>query len=465
MANEWMGSLPGRLSATRDHPPYLSLVATIASDIAGGRLRGGDSLPSHRELAGHLGLSPGTVAKAYAEARRRGLVEGSRRAGTRVRYSGGLDRMLSSAHTINFASSQPNPSIGPDLTAALALVRRRQADLMAYAPSEGHPRHRAAGQSWLAMLEIHGANLHVLPTAGAQHGLSMTIAALLETGDTIAASSLCYPGLMAAAQFHGVQLAGVPHDEVGLDPDALDSLCRHRNIRAVYCMPSAANPTGHTMPLSRKEALARVAVEHGLIIVEDETHRPYVECPDQAIVTLVPERTVLLTSLSKVLLGGVRVGFAAMSAEFGKRLRRSLQVDILATSALDLEVVGALIENGEAACVMARRYAEAERRKEIAVSILKEVAVAPRRRDGPFLWLEMPLSISSESLAAMAESRGVTVTPASAFASGLEYRDGVRVALSAPSTDADVEQGLKLLRDVFVGANGRRSSSTWASHY
>jgi DNA-binding transcriptional MocR family regulator len=449
----------------RANPPYLSLVAAIASDVAEGRLRAGDALPSHRELARHLGLSPGTVAKAYAEARRRGLVEGSRRAGTRVRYIGGLDRMLSSAYPINFASSQPNPSIGPDLTAALTLVRRRQADLMRYAPPEGYPRHRAAGQSWLAMIDVQGPELDVLPTSGAQHGVSMAIGTLLDTGDTIAAGSLCYPGLMAAAQFHGIQVASVPHDELGLAPEVLDSLCRRRKIRAVYCMPSAANPTGHTMPLNRKQTLATVAAEHDLIVIEDETHRPYVNRPAQAIVTLAPERTVLLTSLSKVLMGGVRVGFAALSPELGKRLRRSIQADVLATSALDLELVTALIENGEAARVIGRRYAEAERRKEIAARLIGDAVAALPRRDGPYLWLEMPSSMSSEALTGMAESRGVAVTPASVFATGTDHGDGLRVALSAPVSDADVERGLKLLCEIFVPGKSRGSPSTWAAHY
>jgi DNA-binding transcriptional MocR family regulator len=315
------------------------------------------------------------------------------------------------------------------------------------------------------MVEVHAPELDVLPTAGAQHGVSMALATLLDTGDTIAAGSLCYPGLMAAAQFHGIQVAGVPHDEFGLDPEALDSLCRRRKVRAVYCMPSAANPTGHTMPFSRKQTLATMAAEHDLIIIEDETHRPYVKHPSQAIVTLAPERTVLLTSLSKMILGGIRVGFAALNPEFGKRFRRSVQADVLATSALDLELVTALIENGEAARVIGRRYAEAGRRKEIAASILGGAAAASPRRAGPFLWLEMPSYMSSEVLAAMAETRGVAVTPASAFATGIDHNDGIRVALSAPVSDADIEQGLKLLREIFSRRNGRGSPTAWASHY
>ena len=443
-------------------PPYLSLVSAMASDVASGRLRAGDCLPPHRELALRLGLSAGTVAKAYAEARRRGLVEGSRREGTRVRYAGGLDRMLPESYRINFASSYPSPSFGPDLASALTLLQRRGADLIAYPPKAGHDRHRAVAASWLQLLGIGSSDQPALPTAGAQHGLSVAIAALLESGDAIAAASLCYPGLMAAARLRGVQVVGVPHDEHGLDPDELNSLCRHREIRALYCTPSAANPTGHTMPPARKEALARVAAEHGLVVIEDETHRSYLERPSPPIAAVLPERTVLLVSVSKVLLGGVRVGFAVAHAAMAAQLRLTLQADLLATSALDLDLVAALVESGEAGRVIARRRAQVRRRKELAARVLGEIAAPARQRDGPFLWLETPSSMTSESVAGLTEARGVSVAPASAFAtSGRGYRDGFRVALTAPAEDADVERGLMILRDVLLGGRSVRLSS-WA---
>jgi DNA-binding transcriptional MocR family regulator len=434
----------------------------MASDVASGRLRPGDRLPPHRELAERLGLSPGTVAKAYAEARRRGLVEGSRREGTRIRYAGGLERMLSESDRINFASSYPDPAIGPDLGAALAVIRRRVADLIAYPPAAGHERHRAVATSWMRLLGVEAPHLSTLPTAGAQHGLSVAIAGLLEPGDTIAAACLCYPGLTAAARLRGIQVAGIGQDEQGLDPEELDALCRHREIRALYCTPTAANPTGHTMPPGRKEELAKVAAEHGLVVIEDETHRPYLDRPSAPIAALLPERTVLLVSVSKMLLGGVRVGFAAAPAAMAAQLRLSLQADLLATSALDLDLVAALIDSGEAARVIVRRRAEVRRRKQLAARILGEIAAPARRRDGPFLWLETPSTLTSEAVAELAEERGVSVAPAAAFAtSGRGFRDGLRIALSAPAEDAEVERGLRILWDVLVGGRRGRLSS-WA---
>ena len=460
MAKKWAPSLKHLPADSHERPLYLSVVDALAADITGGRLHAGDALPPHRELAQRLGVSPGTAAKAYAEARRRGLVEGSRRLGTRVRSGDGLARLLSVPRTINFASTKPNPSISPDLTAALATVRRQQAELMSYPPPEGSPRHRHAGQRWLQMLDIETASLCVLPTAGAQHGLSMAMVALLEPGDTIAAASLCYPGLVAAARSRRMQVAGVPQDEFGLDPEALDALSRRQTVRAVYCTPSAANPVGQTMPRRRKEALVRVAAKHSLVVIEDETYRAYVDRPSQSIVELLPECTVLLTSVSKVLLGGVRVGMAAMGDGIGRRLRANLQADVLATSALDLAIVTALIEQGEVARVLERRRTEMRRRKKMARQIFRTGASSQQHGDGPFLWIELPPTLPSEFVAARAEARGVTLAPASAFASNGPYRDGVRVALSAPATDAEVEQGLSLLRDLLEDLNDGRSVPT-----
>jgi len=302
----------------------------------------------------------------------------------------------------------------------------------------------------------------VLPTAGAQHGLSLTIAALLEPGDTIAAGPLCYPGLMAAARLRGVQVATVGEDQHGLVPAELVALCRGREIRALYCTPTAANPTGHTMRRERKEALAKVAEAHGLLVIEDETHRPYLERPTAPIIAQLPERTVLLVSVSKMLLGGVRVGFALAHSSLAAQLRLTLQADLLATSALDLELVGALIESGEAGRVIARRRAEVRRRKSLARRVLGEFAADAGQSDGPFLWVATPAAMTSDAVAELAESRGVSVAPASAFAtSGRGYRDGFRVALSAPAEDAEVDRGLRILWEVLVGGRRGRLSS-WA---
>ncbi|MEJ7812834.1 MAG: winged helix-turn-helix domain-containing protein, partial [Gemmatimonadaceae bacterium] len=78
-------------------PRYLALAERIAEDVASGRLRAGMQLPPQRALAAQLGIDFTTVSRAYAEARRRGLVAGHVGRGTFVRVSVATARPLAGA--------------------------------------------------------------------------------------------------------------------------------------------------------------------------------------------------------------------------------------------------------------------------------------------------------------------------------------------------------------------------------
>ena len=68
-----------------DGPRYVAIVEAIAEDIELGRLKPGDQMPTHRDLASHIGVTTGTITRAYAEAARRGLLVGETGRGTFVK--------------------------------------------------------------------------------------------------------------------------------------------------------------------------------------------------------------------------------------------------------------------------------------------------------------------------------------------------------------------------------------------
>ena len=76
----WIPRLEGRKG-----PRYRTIVEALIEDLAAGTLREGSRLPTHRDLAERLGVTVGTVSRAYAEAARRGLVSGEVGRGTFVR--------------------------------------------------------------------------------------------------------------------------------------------------------------------------------------------------------------------------------------------------------------------------------------------------------------------------------------------------------------------------------------------
>ena len=105
----------------RPGPRYRAIAEAIAEDAARGRLRPGSQLPTHRDLADRLGVTVGTVTRAYAEAARRGIVTGEVGRGTFVRGTGAESpgfRFASQAEaglidmSVNLPPAPPDPG-GP----------------------------------------------------------------------------------------------------------------------------------------------------------------------------------------------------------------------------------------------------------------------------------------------------------------------------------------------------------------
>ena len=112
----------------------------------------------------------------------------------------------------------------------------------------------------------------VLVTSGSQHGMTAVFASLFAPGDVVATESLTYPGMKTLAGLLALRLQGVAMDEHGLRPDAFAAACRARRPKALYCVPTLQNPTTAVMPVERRQEIAAIAREHGVLIVEDDVH-------------------------------------------------------------------------------------------------------------------------------------------------------------------------------------------------
>ncbi|MBU0755112.1 MAG: PLP-dependent aminotransferase family protein, partial [Planctomycetes bacterium] len=289
-----------------DDPRYLSIVRAIEKDVYDGRLAQGDRMPTHRELADALGIAIGTVTRAYAVAEQRGLIRGEGRRGTFVGKSRGGRSSLASLtqakpDVIDLSINYPIYSEDPDLRQALRRITRRT-DLQAflrYPPPEGYPRHREAGAAWIKKMGLVVDPDAVLITAGAQHALSVAFATVAKPGETILTEALTYPGVKAVAEMLGLRLVGVPLDEEGVIPEALDALCRKWKARAFYTIPTIQNPTGSVLSETRRKEVASLAQKHDFLVVEDDIHRLLATKPPPLFAEILPDRTALIASPSK----------------------------------------------------------------------------------------------------------------------------------------------------------------------
>jgi DNA-binding transcriptional MocR family regulator len=213
---------------SRPGPLYQAIVEALAEQTSRGLLAAGERLPTHRELADRLGVTVGTVTRAYAEAARRGLVTGEVGRGTFARGRAAVETPTADRDATHVDLSVNHPPISGELDPGPMLARtmsqlaqsRDLTSLLGYAPDGGSEAHRAAGAEWIRRSGLPATADQVLVTSGSQHGLTAVLATLLRPGDLVLTESLTYAGMKALAELLHVRLQGLPMDADGLRPDA-----------------------------------------------------------------------------------------------------------------------------------------------------------------------------------------------------------------------------------------------------
>lgn len=504
----WTPRLEGRSG-----PLYHALAEAIGEAIADGTLPPGARLPTHRDLAWTLGINIGTVTRAYALARERGLVDGEVGRGTFVRAQGGgadgaggpsfTDLALAGpafarlapggAHIADAASDLVTAASPPgsqsldriyhataggddrlDLSlnypyavpqgAALEVGFRRCLDRMTldavarYQPPNGMRAHREAGVAWLAGLGVAVDADDLLLVPGCQSGFSIAMMALARPGETVLHEALTWPGMKAAAVPLGLKLQPVAMDALGMIPDAFEAACREHRPRLVYTMPTLHNPTAAVMPPERRETIATIARRHGVFIVEDDVYGFLLDERPPPIRSFAPDITLYITSLSKAVAAGLRVGYIAAPRPLVPRMAGAIRANLLMTSAVAGEVASELIRCGAAAEAAAVQRQQARARQQLAASELAGLTFVthPQAFHG---WLELPEPWRSETFTARVGDRGVSVTPGAAFTSGTAMAGSdrhVRVCLCAITDSDRLAMALRIVAEVARGNDAGR---------
>ena len=294
------------------------LAETIAKDVASGRLAPGDPLPTQRALARQLGITTGTVNRSYAIAQRSGLLVSEVGRGTFVAARAGA-QIRSTAlapvgqGAVDLATNYPAGTEAEEaLRKQISSLSRRQRicpDLLGVSPYEGRQKHRAGGAKWLRQLGLPAKREEVLLSTSVQHGLAAALSALTGPGDIVLTEELTSPGIKAVAAIHRLRLRTVASDRNGIIPDALAEACRKSDARVLYTMPTLHTPTTVTMPNDRRKAIAEVIRKRNVTAIEDDAWGFLADGSVLPLQAFAPDNVVYLTSMSKALAPGLRVGF------------------------------------------------------------------------------------------------------------------------------------------------------------
>lgn len=417
---------------------YKSLVDAFAVDIRSGRLPPGTRLPTHRQLAATEGLALVTASRVYAELETMGLVSGETGRGTFVRETSlpsglGIDQQAVAAGMLdlnfNYPSLPGQAELLRNALRQLALSGDLES-LLRYQPHAGRLHERASVARHLASRGLTVAAEQVLIVNGAQQGLAVTMMALLQPGDVVAADALTYPGFKVLAEALRLEVVPIPATDNGPDLDVLERLCRSRPVRAVYSMPTLHNPLGWVMGMDHRQQLVAIARKHALLIIEDAAYAFLAESAPPPLAELAPERTVYVSGLSKSVATGLRVGFVAAPAQRVPVLERMIRATTWNTPGVLTAIACAWLDDGTVSRLEAQKRADAQARQAVADELLEGLRYV-RHPSSYFLWLPLSQDARADQVAAALLREQVSVSTAEPFAISAHVPHAIRLALGS----------------------------------
>lgn len=364
---------------------------------------------------------------------------------------------------ISFAAGYPAADLFPldELRAIAADLLTGGGDVIQYGPTRGYAPLLEALTGEMARRQVTVSAQELMVTTGSQQGLDLIARVLIAPGDAVLVEAPTFTGAIAAfGNARPRRLAGVRQDADGLDLDDLARVtARLRREgtppKLLYVVPNFQNPTGKLLSQDRRLALLAWAEEHDCLIVEDDPYGAlYFEgeaSPDAVRPLKAADesgRVIYLSSFSKTLAPGFRVGWMVAPAALVERFEIAKQAGDLASGSLDQRMACEAMRRGVLDRLVPRLRATYRNRRDALVASLRS------RLDGRlswtmphggfFLWATLPEGERDEALLERAlEERLIFVSGSAFFVDGTGH-DTIRLAFSAAS-ESQIDEGVARL--------------------
>jgi DNA-binding transcriptional MocR family regulator len=453
----WIPEFP----ETNGEVKYRKIADAISTDIATGKLKVGERLPTQRALAKKISVTIGTIGRAYALAEQRGLISSEVGRGTFIKPPTSPEHREESVVVGQFdLGMNLPPRIEDDVALSGAMERlsrnKNLGDLFHIAPIEGNLRIREAGAKWLQP-RVKCSPKSLIVCNGSQSAILACLAAFTKPGDTILAESLSFPGLRAAAEFLSLNVTGIAMDDQGILPD--DFARKASNARLLYCNPTLHNPTTATMSDERRREIAQIAKQKNVIVLEDDVYGRLLEDAPLPLTREMPECGILISSVSKSIAVGLRIAFMYAPVLLREKIVSRMRSNQFFVSPLLTEICAQWIDDKTAEKLLVQKRTIAARRQRLAKEILGNWEFRSNPV-GNHIWLKMPGTISAATFADNCQKMGVRVQCANCFWFGdRNAPEYVRLSLGALRTDQELRHALQLIDQILRGQYPTRTAT------
>lgn len=301
------------------------------------------------------------------------------------------------------------------------VLRNYGSTALQYDATEGFAPLRTALVRYLAEKGVASTADEILIFSGSQGVLDALGKILISPGDKVAVEAPTYLGALSAFNPYEPTYVQIATDEEGLLPDALEAALRSESIKFLYLVPTFQNPTGRTLAIERRQAIAALLQEYGVLLVEDDPYRDlrYRGEALPPIKHFAPEHVVYVSTLSKTFAPGLRIGFCVAPKAVHRWLVITKQGVDLHTSTLNQALAAEYLTGGYLQQQLPKILAIYAPRQQAMLAALDRYLPDEFRWTQPdggmFLWLEGPDTLDTEAAYWRAIEQNVAFVPGKFF--------------------------------------------------
>jgi len=385
-----------------------------------------------------------------------------RRMGTVVARAGDL---------VSFAPGYPDATMFPwaelhEISAQL--LTGSDGSTLQYGPTRGYQPLLDAIVGLLGERGIRAGIEQLLITTGSQQGIDLAGRVLVSPGEVVLVELPSFTGAIAAFKNVQADVVGVRQEHDGIDLDDLDRVWQRetnagKTVKLLYLVPNFQNPTGVLTSLEKRRAIVAWAEQRDVLIVEDD---PYGSLYFEDVATSAETRplraddpsgrVIYLSTFSKTLAPGLRVGWMVAPAALIERFDTAKQGADLTSGMLDQRLVYEAVRRGVVHRLAPRLRARYQEKRTVMETALRK-ALGDRLtwtepKGGFFLWATLPEGYRDVALLDQCLSRGLIFVIGSAFYVDGRGHDKIRLSFSAPDTSR-IREGVVRLAAVMSTAS------------
>ncbi|QUC67979.1 PLP-dependent aminotransferase family protein [Aristaeella hokkaidonensis] len=364
-------------------------------------------------------------------------------------------KVIAQPGMISFAGGNPSLEALPDQQvselAQYVLAHDGKA-ILQYGATEGYPPFVESLKSYVA--DQLGVSVPaVLPVTGSTQAMDLLCKALLDPGDTVLVENPSFLGNLQCLKLYQANLVTVESDEDGLIPDDLELKIKKHHPKLLYTIPTFQNPTGKTLPDSRRRAVADLANRYGMVVAEDDPYRDlrYEGEKVRAIKSYDQNGWVMfLGSFSKTISPGLRIGYIAGDAGIIRKCTIGKQSTDVHSANLNQAVVDQYLRRNllpDHIRSICKGYGAKMHQMLQYLEQFPDGVSFTRPQGGLFIWAELPVHIDTVKLLSKAVERKVAYVPGTYFCADGGHLNTLRLNFSN-STPQQIETGMSILNDL-----------------